>query len=169
MSLGLNITCVRTNRPSCSLYNGRTYSDRPQLSKDYFMKNLLLCTVIFILLLKKGFSQLRTDPPPITEGYYKICGIDSVESVYIIYAQKYNSIIKIASPKKDISGCIPIEVGQYYDLRLESRMYPTASKLHIGGIKVNGVLIKIEGGKVVWDLFRCLNMNGLCIMPLTDI
>lgn len=130
------------------------------------MKNLLFCIAVFILFCQKGFSQLKIDSLPIIEGKYKICNIDSVQSVYIIYAQKDNSIIKIASSKGSAPDCSPIETGRYYDLKLQSRVYRTASKLHIEGVMVNGVLIKLEGGNVSWDLFSCLNLKGLCVTSL---
>jgi hypothetical protein len=95
------------------------------------MKSLVLCAAVFILFFKNGFSQLRTDTFPIIEGKFRICGIDSVETLYIVYAQKDSSIVKIASPKKPISNCSPIVIGQYYDLKLQSRMYRTASRRHI--------------------------------------
>jgi hypothetical protein len=132
------------------------------------MKNLLLYCAVFILFFKNGFSQLRTDPLPIMDGRYKICNIDSVKTVYIIYAQKDSSIVKIASPKAGIFNCSSIVTGQYYDLKLQSRMSRTASKRYSGGAVVNGILVKLEGDKVSWDLFRCLNLKGLCIMPLIN-
>ncbi|SHN46123.1 hypothetical protein [Chitinophaga sp. CF418] len=133
------------------------------------MKFLLVCFSIIILHFQSGFSQSPVYQNINIEGKYKICRIDTVESIYIIYAQKGNPIVKIASTKDSVCNCEPIVIGQYYDLDLESRLNFVAGKLSIGGMKVNGVLIPLEGDRVIWDLFRCRNLKGLCIFPQTDV
>jgi hypothetical protein len=88
--------------------------------------------------------------------------------VYVIYAKRKDSIIKIVSKKKMINECNAIKIGHFYPLKVESLLKHTASKRHIGGVKFNGTLIKLEGENVVWDLFVCENLNGLCFNPATS-
>lgn len=94
---------------------------------------------------------------------YKIQRIDSIESVYVIYAEKDGKVFKIASPKGILDVGIPIQERKYYDLELISHLDESkiSGKMHIDGIKVGGILIELEGGKVIWDLFYCKNLNGL--------
>lgn len=132
------------------------------------MKNLLLFIFVFLVCFRQGFSQTRVDSVPILVGRYRICGIDSIESVYIIYAQKGNPIIKIASPKANGCNCETVAIGRYYDLQLKSRRSNRAGKAHTAGVMVGNVLVRLEGDKVIWDLFRCLNMKGLCFLQTND-
>ncbi|OMP74951.1 hypothetical protein BW716_32715 [[Flexibacter] sp. ATCC 35208] len=102
---------------------------------------------------------------------YKIQRIDSVGSVYVIYAKKDGKVLKIASPKSILNVGVPIQKRKYYDLELisyldESRI---SGKLHIGGINVGGIFIELEGGKVIWDLFYCKNLKGLYITPPNQV
>jgi len=127
---------------------------------------LLFSIVLLIISFENGYSQYCYDSIPSMKGRYKICSIDSIESVYIIYAQRSNPLIKIVSPKIGQYNYDPIKVGEYYDLELCSYIPYVASKLHIGGVKIAGVLVRLEGDKVLWDLYNCHNMNGLCIDPI---
>jgi hypothetical protein len=96
---------------------------------------------------------------------FQILNIDSLQQVYIIYATRNDSTIKIVSKKEIMDKCQPITAGQFYDLNITSLLWKTASKMHIGGVKYNNQLIKLEGGKIVWDLFTSDNLKGLCYIP----
>jgi hypothetical protein len=103
------------------------------------------------------------------ESKFEIWDIDSVQTVYLIYAKRNDSIIKIVSKKESHSNCEPILKGKLYELKVESLLKNTASKRHIGGVKYNGILIKLEGEKVVWDLFICDDLKGLCYSPSMSV
>lgn len=103
------------------------------------------------------------------ENKFEIWNIDSLQTVYIIYAKRNDSIIKIVSKKESFNNCKPILKGLFYQLEVESLLKYSASKRHIGGVKYNGVLIKLEGEKVVWDLFTCDNLSGLCYLPQKSV
>lgn len=103
------------------------------------------------------------------ENKFEIWNIDSLQTVYIIYAKRNDSIIKIVSRKENFNNCKPILKGLFYQLEVQSLLKYSASKRHIGGVKYNGVLIKLEGEKVVWDLFTCDNLSGLCYLPQKSV
>jgi hypothetical protein len=98
---------------------------------------------------------------------FEIWRIDSVQSVFIIYAKRNDSIIKIVSKKEMLNDCKPIFKGQLYNLNVESLLKHTSSKRHIGGVKYSGILVKLEGGEVIWDLFVSEDLKGLCYNPST--
>ncbi len=123
--------------------------------------------VLFILLSSiKVCSQSLFDTIHRPVDRYKIQRIDSIESVYVIYAEKGGKVFKIASTKGILNVGIPIRKKKYYDLELISHLDESKinGKMHIGGI-----LIELEGGKVIWDLFYCENLNGLYITPPNQV
>jgi hypothetical protein len=124
--------------------------------------------VLFILLSSiKVSSQSLFDTIHKPVYRYKIQRIDSIESVYVIYAEKDGKFYKIASPKSDSNVGVPIQARSSYDLELISHLDVTriSGKLHIGGIRIGHTLIELEGGKVIWDLFYCKNLDGLYFTP----
>lgn len=142
------------------------------------MKILFFCFTVYLLFSQTGISQTMArnekvlilnaiDKNNSVENGFEIWNIDSIQSVFIIYAKRNDSIIKIVSKKENLRDCKPILKGQFYDLKVESLLKNTASKRHIGGVKYNGILVKLEGGEVIWDLFICENLKGLCYIPYT--
>lgn len=95
---------------------------------------------------------------------FKILKIDSIQKVYVIYACKNDSTFKIVSVKKDsMAVCSPIRKGKYYDFNITS-IFPANfyQKRDISNARFGGTLIKLEGNGVIWDLFVCDNLSGLC-------
>jgi hypothetical protein len=140
------------------------------------MKTFFLFFTIGLLFSQKNTNQLilKEDKKRIGEdtcktmssvNKFEIRNIDSVKTVYIIYAKRRDSIIKIVSKKDPATYCKPIVQGEFYDLEVKSLLEHTSSKRHIGGIKYNGMIIDLEGDKVIWDLFICENLKGLCLVP----
>jgi len=139
------------------------------------MKGLFFCFAIYFLLAQKGRAQstekqdsaIESNRNIGAENKFEIWNIDSVQSVYFIYAKLNDSIIKIVSKKERINDCKPILRGQFFDLKVESLLKNTSSKRHIGAVKYNDTLVRLEGGEVIWDLFICENIKGLCYTPST--
>jgi hypothetical protein len=96
-------------------------------------------------------------------AHYKISKIDSINEVYIIYAEKNDSIFKVVS-EKVTGNCNKIKEGFTYALECKSLINGVAGKRHIAGVNFNGTIIRLEGDKVVWDLFYCENLKGLCLI-----
>jgi len=99
---------------------------------------------------------------------FEVLKIDSIETNYLIYVKRNDSIFKIASTKKDTTSCEKIRIGKSYTLKLKSVFPPNYyQKLDIAGIKFNGSMIKLEKGDgVIWDLFVSENLNSLCYLEL---
>jgi hypothetical protein len=122
------------------------------------MKALFFISGLCFLLSKTAIAQKNDS----AESRFEILRIDSVQSVYVIYAKRHDSTIKIVSKKESLNNCEPILKGMFYQLAVESLLKYSASKRHIGGVKYNGILIKLEGGNVIWDLFTSEDLKGLC-------
>ena len=96
--------------------------------------------------------------------------IDDKEYLIITFSRERSKFpqhaVEVASPKDSVDAQEPIMVGRYYNLQLASYLDAVriSGKLHIAGIMVEGVLIKLEGDKVIWDLFSCDNLRGLSII-----
>jgi hypothetical protein len=129
--------------------------------------NNLLIIILITLSCRTVNQELKIDKSDsLSVTGYKISKIDSINEVYIIYAIRNDSIFKIVSEKEN-GGCKKIKKGHTYDLECQSLITGVSGKLHIAGVKFNGTLIKLEGGKVVWDLFYCENLKGLCLVKKT--
>ncbi len=96
---------------------------------------------------------------------FEIIDIDSVQTIYVIYAKKRDSTFKIVSQKVNSNNCKSIIKGGFYDFKIKSLLENIPGKRHIGGIKYGGVLIKLEGKQIIWDLFDSENLKGLCFIP----
>ncbi len=122
------------------------------------MKPLIFILGICFLFSKTTIAQANEKEI----SKFEILNIDSVRSVYIIYAKRNDSTIKIVSKKESLNDCEFIMKGRFYQLTIESLLKYSASKRHIGGVKYNGILIKLEGGNIIWDLFTTEDLKGLC-------
>ncbi len=130
------------------------------------VKYCILTLSIFCFAVKQAHSQTKDSAivfpvPRIIEESYKIIKIDSLQFNYIIYAKNKDSTIKIAT-RKAICSERHIKIGEIYLLKIQSLLDNTASKRHIGGIKFNGEIVRLEGEGVVWDLFYSQQFDGLC-------
>ncbi|MBT9395068.1 hypothetical protein KLP40_18015 [Hymenobacter sp. NST-14] len=110
-------------------------------------------------------------------GSYKVARIDSIKSVYLIYARRNDTLFKIVSDKETPKSCANIRPGQYYKFQLRSLLftdltpaeqakYPGLKSLdthHMGGLDYDGkgLVIKLEGDSIR-DLYYAKNISGLC-------
>jgi len=58
-----------------------------------------------------------------SEATYRVYKIDSINTWYLIYARKGDSLYKIVSKKMEVRGCNRIEVDKQYEFLLHSRIY----------------------------------------------
>ena len=105
---------------------------------------------------------------------YKIKKIKSKNNIYIIYAQRNDTLFKILSSKEVSqvsSGYEKIRRGKCYRLELET-LFPlellgvklmSPGTTGRTGINFNGNLVEIEPQKGIWDLFYAKNLKGLYI------
>lgn len=100
---------------------------------------------------------------------YKVVRIDSIKTVYVIYARKGNELFKIVSIKNSDS-CKRISVGEVHAFVLMSRVpknfngqdISPRTVPHLTGIHVNGVDIRFEPDSIK-DIYMAVNLNGLCM------
>ncbi|MCX8532076.1 hypothetical protein [Chryseobacterium luquanense] len=130
------------------------------------MKKILIITILMSIISCKPTSKM------VSGVDYKIIKIDSLETIYIIYAEKSDvsirnsKIIKIASSKKN-NKCKRknlINIGQIYKLNLVS-LYPEnfVSHHNLGGITYNSIYVPFDKDyNVKKDLFITENLEGLC-------
>ncbi|WP_372472523.1 hypothetical protein AB4865_06790 [Capnocytophaga sp. ARDL2] len=132
------------------------------------MNKVIICFSFFLLIncniVKKNSNQ--------NELYHKITKIDSINSYYLVYTTKGDSVFQIVSKKEVVESCKKIEIGKDYMLKLTS-FRSTAP--YIGNIKISPVndlhikcfqfednteICKEEG---ISDLYFTKNLKGLCI------
>ncbi|OXA89972.1 hypothetical protein [Flavobacterium hercynium] len=96
-------------------------------------------------------------------GKFEIVKMDSIDNIYLLYARRNDSIIKIVSMKQINNNCKKIRIGNYYSLKIKSFFGDNFhQKLDIKGVKVSNTVIKLEGNEVIWDLFSSQNLSGQC-------
>lgn len=101
-----------------------------------------------------------------TQLGYKILEIDSsTQSIYLIYAERNDSVIKIVSTYEgSVTLCNPIKLGERYDFKVESALGNRVQKNEVSIFRFKGKEIKLGDRGTVWDLFYSENLNGLCFV-----
>jgi hypothetical protein len=111
-------------------------------------------------------------------GSYKVARIDSMQSIYLIYARRNDTLFKIVSDKQLQPRCTPIKAGQFYPLKLRSLLQtdltpeeqsssPLPALLdthHMAGLDYDGkgLIVTLEGDSIC-DLYYARNLTGLCL------
>jgi hypothetical protein len=95
---------------------------------------------------------------------FKIIKIDSIGIIYLIYAERNDSIFKIVSKKEEVNDCQKIGIGKFYKLNIISWFLPEESnvKLRLSGVKIENRIISIERDSIVGDIFLTKDLKGLC-------
>ena len=160
-----------------------------EIRLPYFtLMKLLLATVLICFLgckapeLAKAVASSTSARPTAQVskplGSYKVSRIDSLKSVYLIYARRNDTLFKIVSDKELSMRCAKIRPGQSYKFQLRSLLFtdltpeeqaksmPGLKSLdthHMGGLDYDGkgLIIKLEGDSVR-DLYYAKNISGLC-------
>ncbi|MEE1944589.1 hypothetical protein VRU48_05685 [Pedobacter sp. KR3-3] len=126
------------------------------------MKKLILIFIVSLAFLQcKVFHRTQNNA-------FKVYRIDSIQSYYLIYAQKGELRYKIVSKKVD-NECKSIKVNGLYAFDIHSMSQvngvstiPSASKYEVSGMAVdNTTTINVEN-ETQWDLFYADNIAGLC-------
>ncbi|MFA5044312.1 MAG: hypothetical protein WC542_00080 [Paludibacter sp.] len=134
-------------------------------------KYLVLVFVIFCISCSQTKNIATIESNENNVLLYKIIKIKSIDSCYVIYAQRNDSIFKIISDKDSrYSNYRKIRTNSKYNLYL-TRIFPTDSLFGISiapnlGVKGMGV----KGGGIVSvekishnSLYMAHNLHGLCI------
>ena len=131
--------------------------------------------LIFVMFISCLLSKLVSGRYLIRKGEasYKVYKIDSINTYYLIYAQKGDPLYKVVSKKTVVVDCDRIKVHMSYEFKLHSIL----SSLHIGGIRIesqNLDLVKcfsyddstricLEGDSIR-ELYYADNIKGLCFI-----
>lgn len=101
------------------------------------------------------------------EAPYRVLKIDSIESVFLVYLQRNDSVFKVVSPDTITNACQKISVDKEYDFDLKSWFLREEFhvKMRVSGVRFNGVMVSVEREGIVSDLFTTKNLNGLCYSP----
>ena len=142
------------------------------------MKRIIYVFLIFCLYMYFSCSQsknvITNAHPKDTGNNYLITKINLLDDkVYIIYAQRKDSIYKIVSKKESIPmlHCMLIKEKEEYPLKLEM-FYPIKELLGIPvqtSLTVNGVyvdeniIVEIEETSH-YSLYHANNLKGLCLI-----
>lgn len=133
------------------------------------MKYLPLLSIIFVgiatskMIRNKHFHNEAVS--------YRVYKIDSINTYYLIYARKEDSIYKIVSKKIKVDNCYNIEINKSYEFILHSsltdrhigkkRILPQNSQLVTCFNYDDSTTICFEGDSIR-DLFYSDNIQGLC-------
>ena len=133
--------------------------------------------LIIILAIVSCYSQnslnvksLKKDIPESNNvNTYMVYKIDSINSFYLIYAKKQDTLYKIVSKKARLTNCELIQVNKGYPFILHSRL---ASR-KIGNAPILPGLVNcfyygdstsICLEKSIYDLHSAENVKGLCFL-----
>lgn len=132
----------------------------------------VLITAMSLLLGCKVMFYTNNNHFSESVDYYKVFKIDSINSYYLIYAEKDDTLYKIVSEKGIESDCNSIQVNQSYPFKLTSRR---DNAVVINGVKLSpqnyldiecyvyddSTSICIERDSI-YDLHHASNIKGLC-------
>jgi len=147
------------------------------------MRPILALILVFFACCKSVDSARSATPPAgaakasvVTNGY-RVTKIDSLKSVYLVYARRNDTLFKIVSDKNQLTNCNKIKAGRQYRFKLRSLYFTdltpeekahsiplaTVGNLHSAGIDWDGkgTIIKLEGDSVR-DIYYAKNLSGLC-------
>ncbi|UOQ69915.1 hypothetical protein [Hymenobacter volaticus] len=151
------------------------------------MRPYLLPVVLCLAGLLAPLTRAATAPvliPPAAQApllRYQVTRIDSLRTVYLIYARRHDSLFKIVSDKQLVEPCTKITPGATYAFQLRSLLFTDltpqekAASLpglvpfdthHMGGLDYDGqgLIISLEGDSIS-DLYYAKNVRGLCFQP----
>lgn len=131
------------------------------------MKKSFLLIILFAIISCTNYTNIKD-----ISKEYTIEKIDSLNSYYLIYAKKNNSLFKIVSKKDYIRGHRKIKIGSNYKLYLQSRksQAPVINGVKISPINIidimcynydNNTEICTDEKNGISDLYSTKNLKGL--------
>ena len=136
--------------------------------------------IICLLVLLSAYSSCQTkktvtQSANINEAKYGITRIDSVNSYFIIYAEKDYRPYKIVSKKQSLHDCQKLKIGQFYGLHLKRLLHKSISTSQ-GMFPANDVELKncielddsteICRERYMDDIYETDNIRGLCYIKV---
>lgn len=137
------------------------------------MKKLLfiICSFLALYCSCKQTQNVVNTGNKNFDQTYQILDIKEEKSVYIIYAQKNDSVFKVVSEKSIvIAPCEEIQIGKSYLLDINV-IFPLDTLLGMKVMSNLGIALTFKGGSSVsldekshFKLYKANNLNGLCYM-----
>ena len=132
---------------------------------------LTITMLLSIVFFSCTIIKPRYSPNNEKKDDYKIINIDSIENYYLIYVQRSDSVFKILSKSDSVlkGKCKRIKVGDEIHLNLKTyfgnrnKDFINAQLLHISGMKIGSIIVRIDEKGIVHDLFYDERLVGLCI------
>ncbi|MBW3520168.1 hypothetical protein [Flavobacterium sp. NKUCC04_CG] len=133
----------------------------------FYKKLVLICLIFFV-----SCRELRYDKGIDDSSIYLITKIKSKNDWHIIYAVKRDSVYKIISHKEKLitDRCVKIAVGNYYNLKLDSKrentVLSTGERItpvnFTGCFEYDGeTIICLEPERKIYDLHNIKKLKGL--------
>ncbi len=96
---------------------------------------VICLTLLSCINSKKVQPTVDNSRKDIDSSLYKVYKIDSINTYYLIYAKRKDSLYKVVSKKgENVESLITIKIGGQYDLKLNSIW---TKKIMIGGVNVS--------------------------------
>lgn len=129
--------------------------------------------ITYLLIILSIYSCKSTS---VISGYdYKIQKIDSIDNVYLIYADRLNptsysniQTVKIVSKKLAVKcrNKSLIRVGSEYKINIISIIPDIVQKNHLNSVIFENTSISLENNNIKNDIYRSDNIEGLCYKPI---
>ncbi|HEX8659348.1 MAG TPA: hypothetical protein VF690_17550, partial [Hymenobacter sp.] len=93
------------------------------------MRVFLASALLFLISCKPAeVASALSEPMAKSNSYepsntFRVSKIDSINSVYLIYARRNDYLFKIISDKALMAKCNRIQVGRYYKFKLRSLLF----------------------------------------------
>ena len=141
------------------------------------MKNrqiILLVGFLFLLIIEKAYCQIdKISPDSVINKEFKIVKIDSIKNVYMIYAERNDSVFKIISIKEDIGYCQCLRLNSVYVLSVVSYFPPIVIKERIAGVRYGDTQInrveENDGKNVLKDLYLSNDIKSKCYVRENNV
>lgn len=137
------------------------------------MKYIFVLATI-VMLIACSSSKVDNTSMGKSTSAYKVYKIDSINSYYLIYAKKGDSLYKIVSKKEDAKGFERIKINKSYEFELHStllnRQIGNTTILPQNSLLVNcfsyddSTKICLEGDSIR-DLYHADNIKGIYFIP----
>jgi hypothetical protein len=82
-----------------------------------------------------------------THGYL-VVRIDSLQSVYLVYARRSDTLYKVVSDKASVPNCQKLQVGQQYQLQLWSLHFTDAPSEELARYSIMATVGHIHSGGI---------------------
>ncbi len=126
-------------------------------------KIYLVAIIVLFSCLKSKSDKGSRNIKQTVFNEYKITKIETIDSVYSIYAVKQDTIFRILSSKKFDGECKSIKVGEVYNLKIKPLInYDAPYLVEVDAVVFNGIEFYFDSIPNL-KLYKAENLDGLCL------